>query len=318
MLRCYYTCTVYTNDYQNEVFRETTEIPRMFAIRDYKNSSPEPELEKITFAKAKARIITGDINQGSDYIQTLPKYRKNDSLLEDDLIKQNLLRALLRIRRTNPVTYKNQIFEVEGFCEILGIDRGLFIFLIDLLKEEGLVAETELKDELNPNPIYLTLEGYKYISKINRRTTIVKGPENDENFEYDIVISFAGEDREVAESIKSELALRKISVFYDNDETADLWGKNLYSHLAYVYGKAGKYCLMLLSENYSKKLWTSHEREHAQARAFRENREYILPIRLDNTEIPGIAETVGYIEFDKSSAEQIADLISRKLSKLKL
>ncbi len=48
---------------------------------------------------------------------------------------------------------------------------------------------------------------------------------------------------------------------------------------------------MFLSRNYAAKLWTNHEREAAQARAFRENEEYILPIRLDDTEIPGILQT---------------------------
>jgi hypothetical protein len=49
--------------------------------------------------------------------------------------------------------------------------------------------------------------------------------------EYDIVISFAGEDRQVAEEIAVELKNNGIRVFYDNFEKADLWGKDLYEHL---------------------------------------------------------------------------------------
>ncbi|RHX83402.1 toll/interleukin-1 receptor domain-containing protein [Leptospira stimsonii] len=254
---------------------------------------------------------------GTEYVQTLAKLSNKTSTPDDETIRKYLLQALLNIRRNHFVIYKTYDFEIDGFCEILGIDRGLFIFIVELLKEEGLISETEINDHFKPNPIFLTALGYKYIIASDVRRPTMKGVDNSDSFEYDIVISFAGEDRKIVEEIKTALDQRKISVFYDDDSKADLWGKNLYSHLAHIYGKAGKYCIMLLSQNYSKKLWTNHEREHAQARAFRENREYILPIRIDNTEIPGIAETVGYIDFNKSSANEIADLISLKLAKLK-
>ena len=68
-----------------------------------------------------------------------------------------------------------------------------------------------------------------------------------------------------------------VSVFYDEYEKADLWGKNLYDHLSDVYRKRARFCLMLLSKHYAAKQWTNHERQAAQARAFSENQEYILP-----------------------------------------
>lgn len=70
--------------------------------------------------------------------------------------------------------------------------------------------------------------------------------------EYDIVISFAGEDRQVAEEITVELKNNGIRVFYDNFEKADLWGKDLYEHLIDVYKNKSKYCLMILSKYYEK------------------------------------------------------------------
>ena len=73
---------------------------------------------------------------------------------------------------------------------------------------------------------------------------------------------------------------------------------------------------MLLSKNYENKLWTDVERKSAQARAFRENREYILPVRLDNTKITGIHETVGYIDYNSHTVEEITLLILNKLKKI--
>lgn len=53
---------------------------------------------------------------------------------------------------------------------------------------------------------------------------------------------------------------------------------------------------MFLSEHYARKLWANHERASAQAQAFRDASAYILPVRVDGTEIPGILETVGYMD----------------------
>jgi hypothetical protein len=130
---------------------------------------------------------------------------------------------------------------------------------------------------------------------------------------YDIAISFAGEDRHVAEQIADLLVLRGFNVFYDEYERADLWGKDLYVHLQKIYRSEAKFCLMLLSENYAKKQWTSHERRAAQARAIAESSEYILPLRLDDTSIEGVLDTVGYLDYRKSSTEQIGELIARKV-----
>lgn len=130
---------------------------------------------------------------------------------------------------------------------------------------------------------------------------------------YDVVISFAGEDRSVAEAISSNLVTRGINVFYDEYEQANLWGKDLYVHLTKVYKDDSKYCLMLISENYAKKQWTNHERKAAQARAFQENSEYILPLRLDDTEIDGVLSTTGYIDYRQTSLEKIIGMLTEKV-----
>jgi hypothetical protein len=63
------------------------------------------------------------------------------------------------------------------------------------------------------------------------------------------------------------------------------------------------YTIMFISDAYSKKLWTSHERQAMQARAFQENQEYILPVRFDETQIPGVLPTIGYIDVSSKSPE---------------
>ena len=131
--------------------------------------------------------------------------------------------------------------------------------------------------------------------------------------EYDVVISFAGEDREVAKSLADGLILKGMSVFYDEYARAELWGKDLYSHLTEIYRDKSKYCLMVISESYAKKQWTNHERRAAQARAISENREYILPLRLDDASVEGVLETMVYLDFRLTSAEQVVEIVVEKV-----
>ena len=60
--------------------------------------------------------------------------------------------------------------------------------------------------------------------------------------------------------------------------------------------------------------WTTHEQQNAQARAFREKEEYILPVRLDDTEIPGLRKTVGYVDLREKTIDEVCRLVLRKLS----
>ncbi len=52
-----------------------------------------------------------------------------------------------------------------------------------------------------------------------------------QDFEYDVCLSFAGEDRAYVKEVASKLREMSIRVFYDDYEQAELWGKDLYTHL---------------------------------------------------------------------------------------
>jgi len=135
----------------------------------------------------------------------------------------------------------------------------------------------------------------------------------EKNHEYDVALSFAGEDRDYVDQVAHLLKDRGIKVFYDLFEEADLWGKDLYVHLSDVYQKRARYTVMFISKMYAEKIWTNHERRSAQARAFQDAQEYILPARFDDTEIPGVLSTVGYIGLQKRSPDDLASLIVKKI-----
>ena len=85
------------------------------------------------------------------------------------------------------------------------------------------------------------------------------------------------EDRDYVDKVAKRLQEKGVKVFYDKFEETNLWGKDLYAYFSDVYQNQAFFTIMFISEDYRRKLWTNHERRNAQARAFSENREYILP-----------------------------------------
>lgn len=132
---------------------------------------------------------------------------------------------------------------------------------------------------------------------------------------YDVVLSFAGEDRTYVEKVATALEARGVVVFYDKFEQATLWGKDLAEHLDSLYRLQARYCVMFVSTHYAEKVWTKHEKRAALARALVERTEYVLPARFDDTEVPGLRPTIGFIDLRLVDAEGLAQLILQKLGR---
>jgi hypothetical protein len=132
-------------------------------------------------------------------------------------------------------------------------------------------------------------------------------------FRYDIALSFAGDDRKTAQKLARALKKRNMRVFYDEDQQAELLGKNLYTHLYDVYAHQSRYCVILASKAYVEKAWTNHERAAAQERAFKERgSDYVIPVRIDDAPIPALPTTVAYVRIEEG-VTRIADLLQQKL-----
>lgn len=134
-------------------------------------------------------------------------------------------------------------------------------------------------------------------------------------FTYDVALSFAGEDRVYVERIANLLIEQGIKVFYDKFETANLWGKDLYQYLSDIYRTKAEFCVIFISKYYKEKNWTRHELRNAQNRAFIDNKEYILPIFIDDVELDGLNSTIGYIRSNEFMDFEIANLIATKLKR---
>ena len=131
-------------------------------------------------------------------------------------------------------------------------------------------------------------------------------------YEYDVALSFAGEDRAFVEDCAEILRSLNINVFYDNYEKDVLLGKNLYNYLADIYQNRARFAVVFISEAYKKKRWTKHELEYITARKFKQDEEYLLPVRLDETELNEIPITTGYLQGD--SPVNVAIVIAKKIN----
>ncbi|WP_440412217.1 TIR domain-containing protein [Neorhizobium petrolearium] len=130
---------------------------------------------------------------------------------------------------------------------------------------------------------------------------------------YDVAISFAGEDRETAEMLAAGLKNRGHTVFYDFWEQGTLWGKDLFQHLDEVYQHRSRYCVIIISKHYTRRNWPRHELRSAQSRAFKSSVEYVLPVRLDDTPVPGLPETIGYLDLRSMPIDRAIELLTNKI-----
>jgi len=137
------------------------------------------------------------------------------------------------------------------------------------------------------------------------------------HYEYDVTVSFAGEDRGIVKEYCDILTSNGLNVFYDEYKQVDLWGANLYDKLDDIYRLKALCCVIFISKNYAAKVWTNHERKSAQARALEENREYILPVKIDDTDIPGVPPTIGYIDLRKTTIKKLAEMTIQKVRQLR-
>lgn len=105
---------------------------------------------------------------------------------------------------------------------------------------------------------------------------------NEPVYEFDVALSFAGEDREFVEGIVDQLGKSGLRVFYDTNYQAEMWGEDLIDYLDQIYRSKARYTMMFISRFYAEKMWTRHERRSALARALEQRSAYILPVRMDD------------------------------------
>jgi hypothetical protein len=134
---------------------------------------------------------------------------------------------------------------------------------------------------------------------------------------YDFALSFAGEDRAIAQALFDALQEEEFEVFYDANEQHRIAGEDVEEYLLPIYQSEAKYVLPLLSASYPKKIWTKIE-----SNAFKErfSEGAVIPIRFADAP-PGMfdeANKYGGLTLDPSKpiGSQISSIVSTLKKKM--
>ena len=130
---------------------------------------------------------------------------------------------------------------------------------------------------------------------------------------FQVALSFAGEQRDYVREVAKSLAARRIAVFYDEFESNVLWGRDGVEHFHQIYSQKTQYVIMFISAEYVAKAWTRLERRAAISRQIKDDAEYILPVRFDNSKVPGLLDTMQYLSADHYTPAQLAVEIAKKI-----
>lgn len=107
-----------------------------------------------------------------------------------------------------------------------------------------------------------------------------------DNYKYDIALSFAEEDRNIAVALARELGRKGISVYYYPDNIIETAGKQLSQKLTEIYTKDAKYAVVIVSDHYFQKKFAEIEFEAIKNRVSESpDNVYMIPLLVGNIQL---------------------------------
>lgn len=224
-------------------------------------------------------------------------------------IKENNIEIRFDLPRSIPKGLRRDFFySVKGQFHWKSCSNDhsylMYEFIFDCNVEDFL---SMLKTELE----LLDMEILSFNNKLKAADGILLESHSTTNF--DVALSFAGEDRVIVEQIAEDLKEHSISVFYDKFEKEELWGKNLNDYFKSTYAENTRFVIPFISEHYPNKDWTNFEFTIAHAEAEIRDSEFILPVRIDDTPVMGIPDSVAYLDYNIEGKDGIVKAIISKL-----
>ncbi len=133
------------------------------------------------------------------------------------------------------------------------------------------------------------------------------------NLKYDVTFSFAEENNAFVKEVAGHLKGRDLTYYYYKEDEVEAWGKDLRTHLSGIYSKQSRLCVIFVSADYKEKVWTKIELKNAQVRARKDIHEYLLPFKLDDTELPEIPPFIKYLSSKEVDSKALAEAIYKKI-----
>jgi len=229
----------------------------------------------------------------------VPKNAWADILVDHGLASSGSRHTLLLLLIENRLMYP------KGTLEALNPSQLREVYF-DVFGRVPTTAPASIVGEL--------LDAFGFVGASNQAGT---SPEQNSkaksDFDYDIALSFAGEDRSIARQLAARLHSKGVRAFMDEYERTELWGKDLSDEFRSRFGEKTRYVLVLASSHYAVKDWTDFEFTVAKKEAGRRRREFILPVRLDDTPLPGLRSAIAYLSLKELGVDGIVEEIIRKL-----
>lgn len=135
---------------------------------------------------------------------------------------------------------------------------------------------------------------------------------------YDVALSFAGEDRTFAEHLRDALEDLGHAVFYDYAEQHLILGEDVEGYLGPIYASGSRYVVAVLGEMYGRKRWTLFESERYRERIEKAEVLAIWSTKVAPSPTDHFRER-GALDFDpdgdlRAQATEHAEVIGRKLA----
>jgi formylglycine-generating enzyme required for sulfatase activity len=133
-------------------------------------------------------------------------------------------------------------------------------------------------------------------------------------FKYDVAISVAEENKDVAKQIVTALKKKRIPYYYYEDDHS-IWGEYIINLTKDAYGKRARYVLIITSRIYIEKYWSNVELQVAVS-SFVKGKPRVLQLRLDDTPVDSISKHQVYLEW-KDNPEEIVAILAEKIRRQK-
>lgn len=128
------------------------------------------------------------------------------------------------------------------------------------------------------------------------------------HYEFEAALSFAGEDRTFVSQVAKFLKDKKINIYYDDNDKHNIVSQNVPNRLQEIFTHKSRRCIIFISKYYYEKKYTMFEWECAQER-FLNQKDYIIPVKLDDIPIKGIPEIFGHIDARGRTPEDVGNEI---------
>lgn len=134
---------------------------------------------------------------------------------------------------------------------------------------------------------------------------------------YDFALSFAGNDRDIAELLFNRLSEEHYEVFYDRNEQSRILAEDLESYLRPIYQSEAAFVICLMGEEYPNRIWTRFEQGVFKDRV---KDGSVIPVLVDdvNPDAFSSIQAIGYHRLRRGPTlnVQIAEFIEVVTEKL--